>query len=179
MSAAPRLVLVRFMRSHSRIVTYLAAILAVAIAGHAGIAKCEDQPKHGKTPRTEYIRYEPGADPARASRQFDGKWKATFISTPWPDYPYEARRSRITGRGLLRIYVDESGRVSDVRVLKSTGNRQLDDAGLAAFRHWRAKAGPRREVDMPLTFTLSGGQSHSDDNGFRKDGVGIMPHRAR
>lgn len=167
------------MRTPSRSLTRIAAFSALAITWHAESARSENQSKTRKATKTEYIRLEAGNEPAKASRDFDAKWRATFVATPWPNYPYEARRSHITGRGVLRIYVDETGRVTDVKVLKSTGNRQLDDAGLTAFRHWRAKPGTRREVDMPLTFVLSGPQNRSGDNGMGADGLGIMKSRDR
>ena len=158
--------------------TRIAVLSVFAIAWPSESAR-SGQPRNRKTPKIEYIRYEPGNDPAKATRDFDAKWKAIFIATPWPEYPYEARRSGITGKGLLRIYVDESGKVTDVKVLKSTGNPLLDFAGLTAFRRWRAKPGVRREVDMPLTFVLGSTQNRPGDNGMRKDGLGIMKSRDR
>jgi periplasmic protein TonB len=104
--------------------------------------------------------------------------KTVFVTTPRPDYPYEARRSKIEGRGLLRMSVDESGKVTGGKILKSTGNRYLDHAGLAAFRHWRAKPGNRREVDMPLTFVLTDA-NYPGNPGLGNDGLGIMKSRDR
>jgi TonB family protein len=138
-------------RTTQRITTIAFAVIAL----HTQIASGAEAGKAKAKPKTEYIRYIPGADPAAATRAFDAKWKAIFVSTPWPQYPYEARRRRLTGTGVLRIYVDESGKVTGVTIIKSTGHRQLDDAGLKAFGQWRAKPGPRREVDMPLRFLMN------------------------
>lgn len=52
--------------------------------------------------------------------------------------PAEAVRGRMTGRG---VYVVEVGIVSgyplDVRVLRTSGYRVLDEAALTALRQWR------------------------------------------
>ena len=167
------------MHAHSRLTTLIAPVAFLAIICLSESARSEDQSKSRKALKTEYIRFEPSNGTAKASREFDAKVKTVFIAAPRPYYPYEARRSRITGSGLLRIYVDETGKVAQVKVLKSTGNRYLDDAGLTAFRQWRAKPGNRREVDMPLVFVLSDAQNGPGDTGMGNDGLGIMKSRDR
>lgn len=159
--------------------TLMAPLAFLAIICLSQSAKSEDHSKSRKVPKTEYIRFDPSNGTAKASREFDAKVKTVFIAAPRPYYPYEARRSRITGSGLLRIYVNETGKVTQVRILKSTGNRHLDDAGLNAFRQWRAKPGNRREVDMPLVFVLSDAQNDPGDTGMGNDGLGIMKSRDR
>jgi TonB family protein len=92
--------------------------------------------------------------PATAKRYSDAEWKAMFVERPKPDYPYELRSRRLTGSGIFRLFVDEQGRVTNVSALQSTGHRELDAEALKAFMRWRAKPGSKREVDMPVTFTL-------------------------
>lgn len=159
--------------------TLIAAFAFLMVTCLPEDARAEDQSKSRKGPKTEYIRFQPGNGTLKSSREFDAKVKTVFIATPRPDYPYEARRSRISGSGLLRIYVDETGKVMEVKVMKSTGNRVLDDAGLQAFRQWRAKPGNRREVDMPLVFVLSEAQNGPGATGLGNDGLGIMKSRDR
>jgi TonB family protein len=163
------------MHAYSRLMTRIATLTFLAILCRVDSAKSEDQ---SKSPKTEYIRFEPGNGTAKASREFDAKLKTIFIAAPRPHYPYEARRSRITGSGLLRIYVDKSGKVTQVKILKSTGNRLLDEAGYATFRQWRARPGNRREIDMPLVFSLIDGLDDPRDN-RNYDGLGIMKSRDR
>jgi len=72
-----------------------------------------------------------------------------------PQYPYEARRSGITGSGIYRMYIDPDGNVRTVGVIKSTGNKFLDLAAAGGLYQWHAKpTGKRREIDMPVTFTM-------------------------
>jgi TonB family protein len=79
------------------------------------------------------------------------------INAPRPEYPYEARRQRITGDGVVAMTVDPvSGQVSDVSIVKSTGSPFLDNAALAGFRRWRFKPGTVSSVRCPITFTLVG-----------------------
>jgi TonB family protein len=79
---------------------------------------------------------------------------ALFVKKGIPQYPWAARRSRIEGSGLFRMYVNENGTVTSVGVMKSTGSTILDIAAAGGFYQWRAKPGRRREIDMPITFTL-------------------------
>jgi TonB family protein len=79
---------------------------------------------------------------------------AMFDKKMVPVYPYEARRSRMTGSGLFRMYIDPDGNVRTVAVMKSTGSKILDLAAAGGLYHCHAKPGRRREVDMPVTFKM-------------------------
>jgi TonB family protein len=79
------------------------------------------------------------------------------INAPRPEYPYEARRQKITGDGVVAMTVDPvSGQVTDVSIVKSTGSPFLDNAALTGFRRWRFKPGTVGSVRCPITFTLVG-----------------------
>lgn len=83
--------------------------------------------------------------------------KVLAVSAPRPEYPYEARRQRITGDGIVSMTVDPvSGKVSDALIVKSTGSPFLDNAAMAGFRRWRFKPGTVSPVTCPITFTLTG-----------------------
>jgi protein TonB len=83
--------------------------------------------------------------------------KVLALSAPRPEYPYEARRQRITGTGIVAMTVDPvNGNVSGVSMTKSTGSPFLDNAALTAFRRWRFKPGTISSVTCPVTFTLTG-----------------------
>src|SRR5690606_4544839 len=77
-----------------------------------------------------------------------------------PKYPPAALRAGITGQVVLVIDVDASGNVLDVTVERSSRNRDLDRAAIAAARRWRfnpeirdgvAVAG---RVRVPVDFVL-------------------------
>lgn len=71
-------------------------------------------------------------------------------------YPYEARVRHIQGSGLFRLSLDlNTGSVSKVTVIQSTGSPMLDNYTSDTLHGWRWKLGRWREVDMPVTFTMS------------------------
>lgn len=83
--------------------------------------------------------------------------KVLAINAPRPEYPYEARRQRVTGTGIVAMTIHPaSGNVSSVAISKSTGSQFLDNAALTAFRRWRFKPGTVSSVTCPITFTLTG-----------------------
>jgi periplasmic protein TonB len=83
--------------------------------------------------------------------------KVLALSAPRPEYPYEARRQRITGDGIAVMTVDPvTGSVTDVSMWKSTGNPYLDNAAVTGFRRWRFKPGTVSRVKTPITYTLTG-----------------------
>jgi len=72
-----------------------------------------------------------------------------------PEYPFEARRNRISGQGVLVGDVDiKTGIVRSVRMEKSTGARILDQAVLSAFSQWRFKPGTVHHFRTPITYTM-------------------------
>jgi TonB family protein len=88
------------------------------------------------------------------------------VYTPKPDYPIEARRRHIKGRGVFKLYVDTStGLVRSVEVMQSTGSEILDAAATKTYRRWRLKpellrryrnatAPDKVVVKVPMTFTM-------------------------
>lgn len=81
--------------------------------------------------------------------------RAAAIYASAPEYPMEARRSRLTGRGVFEFIVDKaSGQVTDVVVVQTTGHGVLDNSVIRAFRKWRFKPGTVTRVRTPITFTL-------------------------
>ena len=83
--------------------------------------------------------------------------KAFAVNAPRPEYPYEARRQRITGDGIAVMTIDPgTGGVAQVAMTKSTGSEFLDNAAITGFRRWRFKPGSVSSVTCPVTFTLAG-----------------------
>ena len=82
-------------------------------------------------------------------------WTADLIKFVKPDYPAESRAHHAEGTGLFRMTIDvNTGAVTNVGVIKSTGHTALDDSTLRAMRTWRWRAHRWKEIDMPLTFDL-------------------------
>lgn len=82
--------------------------------------------------------------------------KAAMIFKPRISYPYEARRSKITGSGTIVVSVGPDGSVTSCTMGASTGSPILDNAATSAFRSARFKPGTVPRVKIPITFTLTG-----------------------
>jgi TonB family protein len=83
--------------------------------------------------------------------------KAFAVNAPRPEYPYEARRQKITGDGVVVMTVDPvSGNVISVSLSRTTGSPFLDNAAVTGFKRWRFRPGTLSSVTCPVTFTLTG-----------------------
>ena len=81
------------------------------------------------------------------------------LSASRPEYPYEARRQKVTGNGIVIMTIDfVTGRVTDVMMDESTGSLVLDNAAMTGFQRWRFKPGTVSRVRSPITFTITGAQ---------------------
>ena len=92
--------------------------------------------------------------PSTVPGQFDavalsGRFRNVVVYAPMPVVPASAQH--LSGRGL---YVVElvNGNVEDVRVVKSTGYKVLDDAAIVALRQWRFKPHVIWKSHIPIEF---------------------------
>ncbi|MFN2623809.1 MAG: energy transducer TonB [Chthoniobacterales bacterium] len=113
----------------------------------------------GYSLRIEFHQAAPAIARYRDRTAYFESYKSTeiWMSTPAPEYPYEARRGRIEGTAYLKVLIGLDGRPAKLDLVKSSGNVHLDNAALAAVRLWRAHkqyAGTTRLV--PVRFTLYG-----------------------
>ena len=53
------------------------------------------------------------------------------------------------------MYVNENGRVTAIKILKSTRHPELDAEVMKALIRWRAKPGRKWDLDIPITFKMS------------------------
>ena len=67
---------------------------------------------------------------------------------PPPEFPALARQNGWYGTVLLKLWIDEEGRVTDVRVEKSSGYGVLDAAAVNAVKRWRGR--PARHNARPV-----------------------------
>jgi TonB family protein len=96
-----------------------------------------------------------GAAPSKQDAKLEKRARAVAISAPYPEYPYAARRARITGRCLVEMHVDSStGLVTEAVMAESSGHAILDNAALSACRRWRFKPGTVARARLPITFAM-------------------------
>jgi TonB family protein len=74
-----------------------------------------------------------------------------ILFAPMPAVPASAVQQHLTGRGLYVLDI-VNGKVEDVRVLKSTGHKILDDAAVAALWQWRFRPHSIYKTTIPLAF---------------------------
>jgi TonB family protein len=85
--------------------------------------------------------------------------KIMAVSAPRPEYPYEARRQRITGSGFVILTIDSvGGNVTAAMMEQSTGSSVLNNAAMTGFRRWRFRPGTVSRVRLSITFTMAGAQ---------------------
>ncbi|HET6465212.1 MAG TPA: energy transducer TonB [Nitrospiria bacterium] len=79
-----------------------------------------------------------------------------------PDYPPSAKRLAEQGRVVVRVELDEQGRIGSARIENSSGSPRLDGAALAAVKNWRCTPAVRDGVPIravalqPFLFKLEG-----------------------
>ena len=78
-----------------------------------------------------------------------------------PHYPATSRRKGEQGRVVLRVMLDETGRITAVKVKESSGYPRLDEAGVAVIKDWQCNAATRdgvavrAEALQPFDFILN------------------------
>ena len=78
-----------------------------------------------------------------------------MLASPQPEYPPEARAKHITGSGVYDVWMRvETGVVTHVDVLRSTGSKLLDDAAVKALRRWRSRPNTISRIKIPIRFLL-------------------------
>lgn len=76
-----------------------------------------------------------------------------LVRHPAPEYPYEARRVRISGSGVYQLKFDyETGRLREIHIVRATGQRVLDDAVISALKLWQAQPKSLHTIRLPVTF---------------------------
>jgi TonB family protein len=88
-----------------------------------------------------------------------GGTKPRLIYGPEPGFSEQARKAGVEGVILLKVTVDASGDVADVKVVKGLGSG-LDEKAIEAVRTWKFKPGTedgtpvRSEIDVEVSFHL-------------------------
>lgn len=89
-----------------------------------------------------------GVRDARSLKQIAGN--------PVPSYPYYARRHNHQGVVFLVYYVDTFGKVSKVKIHRSSGFANLDQSAKKTITRYRYYKGQSGYVIHPVEFTLNG-----------------------
>lgn len=88
------------------------------------------------------------------------KARPAYRDNPRPDYPDLAKRRGHEGTVLLEVMVNSSGKVEELRIVKSSGYPVLDSSAMTSVKAWLFEPGSigGRKVDMwvrvPVRFEL-------------------------
>ena len=78
--------------------------------------------------------------------------KPRIVYAPAPAFPPGISQGGVSGTGRFRLSFDASGNVTNVQVVKSTGNPYFDQAALKTFRQWKSAPSQGWSVTVPVTF---------------------------
>ena len=85
----------------------------------------------------------------------DEQVKKATISMPKPDYPLEARRRHLTGRGIYQLTIsDNTGEVLSVEIITSAGYPILDRSAVKTLKVWKFRAHAVTRAKVPITFSM-------------------------
>lgn len=108
-------------------------------------------------PRTEYAGAIPGerleGDAVYSPGALSGVSPPKVIMKEEPDYSEEARKSRIQGTTVMKLFVDKAGLPQDIQVVRPIGFG-LDDRAVSAARRWRFKPAMLKGAPVPVQISL-------------------------
>ncbi|MBL1266022.1 energy transducer TonB [Methylomicrobium sp. RS1] len=86
---------------------------------------------------------------------------ADYLHNPPPEYPEIAMERGLEGKVLMKVHVLPNGKPDSITVVKSSGQKVLDDAAVKTVRRWSFVPAKRGDapiagwVTVPITFNLS------------------------
>ncbi len=89
--------------------------------------------------------------------------KGTVRKGPIPAYPRRPPWTEKSGKGVYELHADKEGKITQVRVLKSSGDAIFDREAVKTLGKWRLARGPLI-IELPLRFRLTP-KSYSVDVG--------------
>jgi len=76
------------------------------------------------------------------------------VQTPPPDYPAELACTGVGGKSVLRVVVGPQGTPTEVSLVASSGNSQLDDSAARRVREWKFNPATRNGQPVPTTIQV-------------------------
>jgi len=78
--------------------------------------------------------------------------KPRLIFAPPPSFPPGQSLPGASGTGRFRLTFDPNGNVTNIQVVKSTGNPYFDQAAMKTLRTWKSAPSHGWEATVPVTF---------------------------
>ncbi len=96
---------------------------------------------HARWPATAETQPTPKATP-----------KPRIVYAPAPSFPPGASQGGVSGTGRFRLSFDPNGNVTNIQVIRSTGNPYFDQSAIKTFQQWKSAPGQGGSVTVPVTF---------------------------
>jgi TonB family protein len=80
--------------------------------------------------------------------------KENVVKAPMPVYPAYPPWTRKEGRGVYEIHVNQAGMVTEVKILKASGDPTFDQLTVNTLHQWRLRNGPKI-IELPLAFAMT------------------------
>jgi len=97
--------------------------------------------------------------PCRATDvvKIDAQYKKDSISAPDPEYPIKSQHMGYQGQGIYRLVINpKTGTADEVKVLRTTGHRELDASAVMTLFNWKFPPGKIDHRDVLVVFHLTG-----------------------
>jgi TonB family protein len=78
--------------------------------------------------------------------------KPRLVFAPAPAFPPGASQGGVSGTGRFRLSFDPNGNVTNVQLVKSTGNPYFDQSAIKTFGQWKSAPSQGWSVTVPVTF---------------------------
>jgi len=78
--------------------------------------------------------------------------KPRLVYAPAPPFPPGMSQRGVSGTGSFRLTFNARGNVTNVQVVKSTGNPYFDSAAIQTLRQWKSSPSEGWAVTVPVTF---------------------------
>jgi len=89
--------------------------------------------------------------------RIDAQYKKDSIAAPDPEYPIKAQHMNYQGQGIYRLVINpKTGMADEVKVLRTTGHRELDASAVMTLFNWKFPPGKMDHRDVLVVFQLTG-----------------------
>jgi TonB family protein len=78
--------------------------------------------------------------------------KPRIVYAPAPSFPPGVSQSGVSGTGRFHLTFDANGNVTNVQLVRSTGNPYFDQAAIKTFRQWKSAPSQGWSVTVPVSF---------------------------
>ena len=85
------------------------------------------------------------------------QYKKDALAAPIPEYPMKSQHLGYQGQGIYRLVINKkTGMADEIKVLKTTGHRELDASAVMTLLNWKFQPGTIDHRDVLVVFELTG-----------------------